>query len=456
MSELSPEKDARLSEDIEKLDGFTLKAAKMLQRFDQLVDGNNVTDESLDELEEVAETEGWSDLEKDMLKRSIQRVKEATAASKKYAQEPDTILEELGIKRDEFKEIKVNVQQNLPGIVEIQVANSNELDTFLTKINGGSLAGIFHREVLANDRRDSEWIAAQHFRPEQLGLKDSKLLGIIIVRADGYEDDKEHKRNLRHEYSHASIAQMVRPVLHHYFTGIKPNYSGWDLKMATAKMSTETRSKLEQALGDFSFLGMENVLPYTRDLIYWKILQQEQDLLDELRAYSFNFNFGLPQPTLQMTKLVFREPVDDYDREAIDPKMAERFFHVHLLRIKAGIMSQEKRGEALGIIGASQSLSQAAKLLKEATAEWSIGSQGELERILDLLKFVEANKKILLGYSLGEKVLIDMDRALAVVSPPKEMLDAEITRFYGTIPKEYEQLYQNLYGKPQENPGEET
>jgi len=91
----------------------------------------------------------------------------------------------------------------------------------------------------------------------------------------------------------------------------------------------------------------------------------------------------------------------------------------------------------LAIIGVSQSLSQAQRLLETAMNYMEIDTKEAMRRFFRVMKTIWDHRLRLLNYKIGEKVFIRLDEALQVILPPKNLVDEATEKFRGELPEEH-------------------
>lgn len=324
-----------------------------------------------------------------------------------------------------------------PGAIHLELGNSADLIRLREILNAGRV----HLLALdgMGDQREAETFGGQYYPPKVFG--GGEYLGVIVTVRKHNQDPETKKKTLRHEYSHALMQQIVRPMVHRKVVNVGLGDSLREVKGVIDALGSEKASTLVEVLG----IDLHSNTPeHVRSLFIGKDICDEQYLLDELRAYTFNM--GALYPKRQITDLSLEG--EDAPGNA-KPEVAKKYFEVNLLHTKAKIISREARSRSLAILGSSLSLAQAKKLLEQDSRDWKFNekdSDKEFELTLDISAKVLFDPKYEVYRDFTHKEvdeLVSQDRMKQVLIPNKEMVDAEIVRRYGNIENASQDFQQN-------------
>lgn len=407
----------------ERIDGLSLATSKDILKIDAFIDSK----------QELTETDT----------PITQKYKEAlTSLENKSPEELRAILDPEGkFDPQEFSVFEITTEP--PGAIHLELGNSADLAKLRGILNKGrgsllKLAGI-------GDEREIELFAAQYYPPKVFG--GGNYLGVIVTVRENTQDQKTKKDILRHEYSHALMQEVVRPLSHRKVVNIGLGDRLADIQKTIDVMGPEKASQLAEALG---VTPNVDTVDHMRPLIIGNDIYNEQYLLDELRAYTFNA--GPLPPKRQITD---KELEGEDSPQSAKVETVKKYFEVNLLHTKARMISREARARSLAILGSALSLDQAKRLLEQDSADWKFDeseSDKDFEYKIDILNkiLIDPEYKSYRDFQHqqgGE--LVSQERMREVILPNREMVNAEITRRYGDIqnaPEEFRQNYSAIYG----------
>lgn len=324
-----------------------------------------------------------------------------------------------------------------PGAIHLELGNSADLAKLRGILNKGrgsllKLAGI-------GDEREKELFMAQYYPPKVFG--GGNYLGVIVTVREKIQDPKTKKDILRHEYSHALMQEVIRPLSHRKIVNIGLGDRLMDIQKTIDVMGPEKATKLAEALG---VVPNADTADHMRPLIIGTDIYNEQYLLDELRAYTFNT--GPLPPKRQTTD---KELEGEDSPQSAKVETVKKYFEVNLLHTKARITSREARARSLAILGSALSLEQAKRLLEQDSVNWKFD---ENESDKDFEYKIDTLSKILIDpeyksyrdfqHQQGGE-LVSQERMREVILPNREMVDTEIVRRYGNINNASEEFRQN-------------
>ncbi|MDP3957257.1 MAG: hypothetical protein Q8Q10_02030 [bacterium] len=406
----------------EAIDKLSLETSQVLFQIDAFVDGK-------EKLPEVGTP-------------IIQKYREAIKALEGKTPEElmATIDPEGKFNPQEFSLFSVSM--DLPGAIHLEVGNSADLTRLRSILNKGRinllrLAGI-------GDQREVETFGGQYYPPQVFA--GGNYLGVIVTVHEHNQDQKTKEKTLKHEYSHALMQQVIRPLFHRKVVNIGLGDSLREIRDSIDVLGSEKASQLADALG---IVSNPSFPEHTRPLFIGKDIYDEQYLLDELRAYTFNM--GALYPKRQITDLSLEG--EDAPGNA-KPETVRKYFEVNLLHTKARITSRDACARSLAILGSTLSLDQARRLLEQDSKDWKFNegdNDEEFESTFDILNKIFNDPQYKAYRDFGHKEggeLVTQNRMREVVLPSKEMVDKEIARRYGSmskIPEKFQQHYSAVY-----------
>lgn len=413
----------------EAIDELSLRTSESIRQIDAFIDGNQ---ESLGSESPI-----------------IRRYREAlNFLTDKTPEELQGVIDpENKFDPREFSVFKISTEP--PGAIHLELGTSEDLArlrNILSEGQGGSLSKI----LATGDEREIELFAAQYYPPKVFG--GGNYLGVIVTVRENIQDPKTIKGIMRHEYSHALMQEVIRPLSHRKVVniGLGDRFAG--IRKTLQDMGAEKTGQLAEALG---VTPSADTPDHMRSLVIGTDIYNEQYLLDELRAYTFNMGF-LP-PKRQITD---KELEGEDSPQSAKVETVRKYFEVNLLHTKAGIISRNACSRSLAILGSCLSLSQAERLLEKDSLHWKFD---ENENDQDFENRISALSKILIESEYetyrdfqhrqgGE--LISQEHMWRVILPSKEMVDAEIARRYGNISntsEEFQKKYLALYATSRTN-----
>ena len=386
-----------------------------------IADGLMVIDDYMDRQEALPE-EG--DVLMDRLRKAAHWIRERDEASLRHTVDPNGELP-----WDRFSYVSVTAHP--AGAICVELGNAEDLKIFRARWERGSITHIL-QEMGLGDSRGEDTFAAQYFRRELFGPGDH--LGVIVVIRDQQPDETRRNKTIRHELSHAILAEVVRPLHHRRFFAIDLNTNAVDRKAVILALGDEG-IELARRL---DLLPAPECPPHLLHLFIGARFRDEIFLLDELRAHTYD-HFSHP-PKTQIT---------DVELAEAEPAMVKNYFEVYLLHLRARLMSDEARKRSLAILGASLSLSQAVRFLDAELKDWRFDQNDDqfANRLLALRLILDSEKHM--DFSLGERgAVIDQQHVRRVLIPDRELIDEEIVRRWGTIqtaPKKVRESYEKIY-----------
>ena len=406
----------------EALDKLSLETSKDILQIDAFIDGK----------EKLPETDT----------PITQKYREALASlENKSAEELRAVFDpEDKFKPEEFSHFEISVEP--PGAIHLELGNSADLAKLRGILNKGrgsllKLAGI-------GDEREIELFAAQYYPPKVFG--GGNYLGVIITIRENIQDSKTRQNILRHEYSHALRQEVVRPLAHRKVVNIGLGDSLREVQGTIDALGQERATELAEALG---VVPPADTNDHMRPLVIGTDIYNEQYLLDELRAYTFNA--GPLPPKRQITD---KELEGEDSPQSAKVETVKKYFEVNLLHTKARLTSKEARAKSLAILGSAVSLDQAKRLLEQDSASWKFDdgeSNQDFEYKIDILNKIlndpEYNGYRDFQHQQGGE-LVSQEQMRQVILPSKEMVDAEVVRRYGAIENastEFQQNYSAIY-----------
>lgn len=408
----------------ERIDGLSLATSKDISKIDAFIDGK----------QEPPETDT----------PITQKYKEAlTSLENKSPEELRAILDPEGkFNPREFSVFEITAEP--AGAIHLELGNSADLAKLRGVLNKGR-AGSLLKLAGIGDEREIELFAAQYYPPKVFG--GGNYLGVIVTVRENTQDTKTKKDILRHEYSHALMQKIVRPLSHRKVVNIGLGDRLADIQKTIDVMGPEKASQLAEALG---VTPSADTVDHMRPLIIGTDIYNEQYLLDELRAYTFNA--GPLPPKRQITD---KELGGEDSPQSAKVETVKKYFEVNLLHTKARMTSREACAKSLAILGSALSLDQAKRLLEQDSADWKFD---ESESDKDFEYKINILDKILIDpeyksyrdfqHQQGGE-LVSQEQMRQVILPNREMIDLEIIRRYGNIsntPKEFQQNYSAIYG----------
>lgn len=401
----------------ERIDRLSLTTSKDIKQIDAFIDGK----------QELPETDT----------PITQKYRETLMSlENKSSEELRTIIDPEGkFDPQEFSVFEITTEP--PGTIHLELGNSADLAKLRGILNKGrgsllKLAGV-------GDEREIELFAAQYYPPKVFG--GGNYLGVIVTVRENTQDPKTKKDILRHEYSHALMQEVVRPLSHRKVVNIGLGDRLMDIQKTIDIMGPEKASQLAEALG---VTPSADTVDHMRPLIIGTDIYNEQYLLDELRAYTFNA--GPLPPKRQITD---KELEGEDSPQSTKVETVKKYFEVNLLHTKARMTSREARARSLAILGSALSLEQAKRLLEQDSADWKFDeseSDKDFEYKIDILNKILTDPEYKsyrdFQHQQGGE-LVSQERMRQVILPSKEMVDAEITRRYGNIGNTSEEFRQN-------------
>ena len=334
------------------------------------------------------------------------------------------------------------LRTDLPGAIHLELGSSADLAKFREILNQdkGSLlklAGI-------GDQREVELFAAQYYPPKVFA--EGNYLGVIITIREHNQDEQTRQGSLRHEYSHAIMQQVVRPLHHRTVVNIGLGDRLREIQQTVEDMGPEKAAKLAEALG---IAPDPETREHMKSLVIAKDIYDEQYLLDELRAYTYNA--GPLPPKRQISDL---ELEGEDSPQSAKVETVRKYFRVNLLHTKARIISKEARARSLAVLGSSLSLEQARRLLEQSAAEWKFDETEDndaVERKLRTFNLILNDPEYKhyrdFNHQQGGELLSQAEMR-EILLPDKQLVDQEIVRRYGSVdqaPQTLQDNYKNLY-----------
>ncbi len=406
----------------EALDEMSLETSKNIYQLDAFIDGK----------EKLTETDT----------PITQKYREAVAfLENKSAEELRAIFDPEGkFIPEEFSHFEISIDP--PGAIHLELGNSADLAKLIAILNTGR--GSILKYLKTGDDREIELFAAQYYSPKVFG--GGNYLGVIVTIREHNQDPKTKQKILRHEYSHALMQEVIRPLSHRKVVNIGLGDSLREVQGTIDALGPEKATELAEVLG---VVPPVDTRDHMRPLVIGTDIYNEQYFLDELRAYTFSA--GPLPPKRQITD---KELEGEDNPQSAKVETVKKYFEVNLLHTKARLTSKEARARSLAILGSALSLEQAKRLLEQDSASWEF-DQGEtnqnFEDRIDMLNKIlndpEYKSYRDFQHQQGGE-LVSQEKMKQVILPNKEMVDAEVIRRYGSIgnaPAEFQQNYSAIY-----------
>lgn len=407
----------------EAIDGLSLRTSIDIRQIDAFIDGK----------QEFPETDT------PITKKYRETL---TSLSDKTPEELRAILDPEG-KFDprEFSVFEISTEP--PGAIHLELGNSADLAKLRNILTKGTMGSLL-KLAGVGDEREMELFAAQYYPPRSFG--DGNYLGVIVTVRENNQDPKTKKESLRHEYSHA-LQEVIRSLSHRKVVDIGLGDRPVHIRKMIVDMGREKADQLAEILG---VLPSADTVDHMRPLVIGTDIYNEQYLLDELRAYTFN-----AEPLPPKRQITDRELEGEDSPQSLEVETVKKYFEVNLLHTKARFTSREARSRSLAILGSALSLDQAKRLLEQDSVNWEFEeneSNQDFENKLDILNkiLIDPEYKSYRDFQHqqgGE--LVSKEKMREVILPSKEMVDAEIARRYGNIDSATEKFRQNysaIYG----------
>lgn len=476
---MAPEKQSvemRLREDIQHLDEITLFASEILYQLEIAIRRPNF---DADVFQRVMEEKLHFDETRLLLfRRAIARYKEAIRFTTQAPEsEPARLLSASHLDFPKYQGIRASFDPKRPGVLVIHLKTRTDAIQFRSDAEPENMKRLRRAANIpgSNGEKmeisfvgdDREGFDGRSLALENIGITgDSELLGAIVLCEE--TDPDFYELTLDHEYAHAMYSALIKPYLHRYFSGANSGahagnnahdhaaFSAW-----MNHLSQDTRDQLFDALGDTSTKRRERILigtdidelmstpqgrrqarymttssiPKTQqlELETHETFQDEQRLLDEMRAYGFSMPV-LPA-NMSITPLkIAKAPRYPGQLGYIDPAIAKRYFALHINVFKAYLIDFLLHLRVLSILGTSQTLDQANRLIGNLLQHgtYAFRTKDSIDQFMHYaLSIASGQLDDVFHYRLSDEVVISQKDFLKQLLPRREVFEEGLNRHYG-------------------------
>lgn len=471
---MAPEKqsvEARLSEDIQHLDEITLFASEILYQLEIAIRRPNFdVDVFQHTIEEKLHFDGTRLL---LFRRAMTRYKEAIRfTTQASTSEPARLLSASHLDFPKYQGIRVSFDSKRPGVLVIHVKTKTDAIQFSSDAEPESIKRLRRAANIPGPNGEKMKISfvgddRHGFTGRFVALKDigiaagSELLGAIVLCEE--TDPDFHELTLDHEYAHAMYHTLIKPHLHRYFSGanVGENNDGHIAFSAWMNhLSQDTRDQLFDALGDTSTKRREQILigPDIDELMRTSLgrrqarymppssvpknqqlenethetFQDEQRLLDEMRAYGFSMPV-LPA-NMSITPLKITKAHYPGELGYIDPTIAKRYFSLHIKVFQAYLLDFLLHLRVLSILGTSQTLDQANRLVGNLLEHgtYAFRTKDSIDQFMHyVLSIASGQLDDVFHYRLSDEVIIPQNQFIKQLLPHRKVFEDGLNRHYG-------------------------
>lgn len=416
-----------------------------------------------------------------MLERAMRKYKNAIESVNDIFKNGSKFARTIRLNFSEYDSIVVKRDRRWPGVIILKVTSREDairlaLDTEpisrkkLRALKGQGAGVDMGPQGLENWR--GKFIPA-----DNLFFHDTDappIIGAIAV----YDDRQGLNENfiseiLTHEYAHAQYDGLLRPFVHQYFSARvteEKNREGFHTKLSA--FSQETRKRIDaaldvthtynyekmisnvnrmrgEALGNHDRLSLiDEARRICLDEDIELSIVQEQNLLDELRAYGHG-SFMI-SPNSQITNMYMGMPDVRGNRWYIDEKMAQSYLKLHMLVCKTYLINTDLYFRALCLLGASQTLNQAIRLVGNLIAK-RMPEEFDSKRQFDfalqwIVKYDTDEFSGTMKYQIGE-ASISKDEVIRTFLPTRKAFEEGVEKFYDGSLTENALRISQLYGR---------
>lgn len=450
----------RFEEDIKHIDEIVMVAADILFELEKALASGQFNIDTFGA--QVCEQFHLDETRSTLFKRALERYRQAIDYTQGGAEVLTGFLDSTKLTQDAYDTLQATVDPKRPGIIVIHLKGGKDAAQFDadTESELSKKLKAFGAETGASVTIYGEGRAfiGKSVDLETLGIdKDLPILGVIVV-CDEVGDQTEKEGVTNHEYAHALYKSILQPFLHKYLSGAQfkqaEEFTAW-----TTKFSEGVRDKLFLALGDFStgktarlkhtiqnppvisrrrpswealIPGVKVITPKEQlDEEYYDVLYEEQKLMDEMRAYGFSHPSSLPTPS--PTPLRIEAPTYTEQRGYMDPAMVERYFKLHLLVLRSYYQSSDLHLKVLSILGASQTLAQATRLIEPLTAKspWQITSKKDFDELITIVSsLMNPDCRPIYALEKSTEAVISNQEVIRGLLPDLARLEAAADHYY--------------------------
>lgn len=456
----------RLESDIENIDKITMQSAQILYELEIELTKENFDPQKFEE--NIKSRFQLDETRTLLLHRAIERFQAAIKHLEEGFDGEKFLASANKLHTDQYEGIKAELDPKRPGVVIVRLRSQADRDIFLKETSSETEDLIKHLKEGGVDIRvalDERKFKGALIPLGRLGIEgENPVLGIIALSYGDIKTIPEKDATMAHEYAHALYGQIIKPFMHHYFSG--HGREDWP-----ENLPEEIKTKLLHALGDTSTNFSDETDKDPDDATYedpaakisWgelprlpkkqvtrdhlnRTLQGEQYFLNELRSYGFSN--PIRPPNIQMTDLKFETAQMNDDREVVDPKMAKRFFELHLLVLKSYLNSSALHLQVLSILGVSQTLDQAKRLIQELTKneDWHFENKKRFDYFVGFISEISTGTwSETFQYAIEDQVIIPKPEAIKKLLPSKRVFDEALKNFYPEAIPSVVQNVKNLY-----------
>ena len=450
---------SRFEKDVENVDAILLLAAEILCQFEVRLNAGNL---NIDEFAAfIKEKFQLDDIRTTLFDKAIKKFKAAEAYTKQQNGDLSWFLKSTNLSLEKYDRITAETIDQLPGVILLRIhgkADALQLNTDIHAEETARFKSSFIKfdSVLVLEDEHGRSFVGKSLPLKSLGLpEDLHLLGVLVVCED-IEDEESKNGVIRHEYAHAIYSEILKKFIHRYFTGIDgyPTFQRW-----TKRFTEEIRGRLFSAIGDFSTKQLikarepetDASIKRRRDIIEgWGFsekdvttrednlfsaiqgtLCEEQYLLNEMRAYGFSHS--IIDPLMRITHLKIQEPRDDFTFNIMDSLMVQRYFDLHLAVVKTFLLSDELRLLTLSVLGVSQNLTQAQRLVQQITETRKSQNFASAEKFQYFVSFVSklarGSLKHFVDYNVSGQQIITYQDAAKRLLPSREIFEQAVAQY---------------------------